>query len=277
MGMEMKIKKIAILLATFNGERYLNSQVDSLLNQTIDSNFEIEIHIRDDGSTDNTIDIIKKYELQYNNIYFLDENDNLGAKLSFSRLLSVVEADFYFFCDQDDIWFTDKIENALLHLSYNAKPSLYFSDLNLVNDNGKDLGVSFWQHQGITPDLFSKSENFLYNSLVTGCTIGINRQLRDEFISLDLPWYDIFYHDQMLSILASKIGKIYFSPCCSIHYRQHTNNAVGSPKFSISKKLKIIYLYLKKLNSLKIILKWYNIPLSTFLKNKLFLIIKRLM
>lgn len=269
--------RVAVLLATYNGGAYLQEQLNSILSQLIDSFYTLNIYIRDDGSTDNTLMLIQDMVSKYSNIYFMDDGLKLGARLSFAKLLSSVEADFYFLCDQDDVWHSDKVSISLKCISYYSVPALFFTDLNLVDEKGGSLGLSFWQHQKIKTYFFNNPNNFIYNSLVTGCSVVINKKLRDSFIKLTIPWDDIFYHDQMLSILAAKIGSINFSTSCTIDYRQHSNNAVGSSKFSLINKVRIGYLYLTKIDSLRVVLKWYNISFFRFVFGKFFLMLKRRM
>ncbi|HAS3639964.1 TPA: glycosyltransferase family 2 protein [Vibrio cholerae] len=270
-------REVAILLSTYNGECYLYEQICSILKQNIESNYVVKIYIRDDGSSDNTLLIINDLVSNHKNINLIHDGLKLGARLSFAKLLMDVNADYYFFCDQDDIWNDDKLYISLNNIINSDNiPTLFFTDLNLVDEHGNSLGMSFWQHQRINTCLFSNPNNFIYNSLVTGCTIAINKKLRDEFISLNIPWYDIFYHDQMLSILAAKIGSIKYSPSCTIDYRQHSNNVVGSNGFSFINKTKIAFFYASRIKSLHIILKFYNISIFRFIFCKLFLMLKRI-
>lgn len=132
----MENSKVAVLLSTYNGEKYLKEQLDSLINQTYSN---IDIYIRDDGSTDNTVKIIKEYQKNNSNIY-LDEGKNSGFIKSFFELLkNNSNADIYSYCDQDDIWEKDKIERAVKHIEKedNTKPILYFCnsdyyDMNMI-------------------------------------------------------------------------------------------------------------------------------------------------
>lgn len=268
--------EVAILLSTYNGENYLYEQIRSVLKQHIESNYVMKIYIRDDGSSDNTLLIINDLVSNYNNINFIHDGLKLGARLSFAKLLMDVKADYYLLCDQDDIWNNDKVCISLKSINnHDNVPTLFFTDLKLVNEHGDSLGISFWKHQKIKTCFFLNPNNFIYNSLVTGCTIAINKKLRDEFISLKIPWYDVFYHDQMLSILAAKIGSVKYSSSCTINYRQHSHNVVGSNNFSFMNKAKIAFCYASRIKSLHIVLKWYKISMFRFIFGKLFLMLKR--
>ena len=106
---------LAILMSTFNGEKYLKEQIDSLLNQEYEA---FDIYIRDDGSTDQTVSILENYEHIYPNIYLLkDTQGNIGVFKSFMYLLSQVHADYYMFCDQDDVWLSNKISMSMKRMN----------------------------------------------------------------------------------------------------------------------------------------------------------------
>ena len=143
--MIMKQKTTAILLATYNGEKFLREQLDSLLQQTY-SDWTLYIH--DDGSTDSTKEIIKEYEQKYENITMLRYPSQKGAKNNFMSLLERVEANYYLFCDQDDVWRKDKVEKEMarmmvLEKDFPGKPVLVFSDLYVVDIN---LNITYAQN-----------------------------------------------------------------------------------------------------------------------------------
>ncbi|MEH8173028.1 glycosyltransferase family 2 protein [Aeromonas veronii] len=271
----MSLYRIAVLMSTYNGESYLKSQLFSLLDQEIPEGAEYQIHIRDDNSKDNTYEILMSFKEKHKNINIHVGPNNIGAKQSFLYMVRNVEADYYFFCDQDDVWHSDKIAVSISSLKDIKKPAIFFSNLNLVDENGCDMGVTFWEHQRINPTLFDDKNNFLYNSLVTGCTVSFNRQLRDSFVSLGVPWHKLFYHDHMLAILASKIGVVTFSEACLVDYRQHSNNVVGSKEFSFTSKIKVMLFYFSNLSALSIILSWFNISIQKYFYKKMLLWLKR--
>ena len=136
----MSINQIDILLATYNGESYLSSQLDSIINQSCDN---WKILIRDDGSKDRTLEIIEWYTKKYNNQIFLieDEKKNLGVCGNFSELLNHSHADYAMFCDQDDIWFKNKIKITFQKMkemenTYGSDcPILVHTDLMVVDKN----------------------------------------------------------------------------------------------------------------------------------------------
>ena len=130
----MENEKVAIIMSTYNGEKYIQEQLDSLINQTYKN---IEIYIRDDGSKDNTINIIKDYISKNDNISLV-EGENIGFINSFFELLNMCDdADYYAYCDQDDVWMDDKISRAVSFLSNTDKdkPALYFSNSDYCDSN----------------------------------------------------------------------------------------------------------------------------------------------
>lgn len=129
----MENKKVAVVLSTYNGEKYIKKQIDSILRQTYKN---IEIYVRDDGSKDKTVEILKRYENDRKIKLYVQEN--VGFIKSFFKCLSFCDdADYYAFCDQDDEWNEDKIERAvnLLNEKEQVKPLLYFSDYDYYDEN----------------------------------------------------------------------------------------------------------------------------------------------
>ena len=128
--------RLAILLGTYNGGRFLREQLDSLFAQTMK---DFQLYIRDDGSTDDTMLIVKEYQQLHPNIVKVeDEGKNLGAKGNFERLLALTDADYYMFCDQDDVWLPDKIEVSFAKMKqmeqrYGDIPLLVHTDLEVVD------------------------------------------------------------------------------------------------------------------------------------------------
>ena len=223
--------EIAILLATYNGEKYLAEQLDSLLYQSF-SNFKI--YISDDCSTDNTQEIINNYVTRFSNrIVDLNNTERFGsAKKNFINLLYKVNADVYFFCDQDDVWKNDHVEKLLnlYKLENMDEPILIHSDLTVVDKDLKVLAKSFFKYSKL-PLRQNKRLYFLQNN-VTGCACLINNTLK-QLIFLDnkflyanfesIPMHDIFF-----AVTASYFGKIIFINECLVNYRQHGKNVVGA-------------------------------------------------
>jgi glycosyltransferase involved in cell wall biosynthesis len=228
-------KKILILLSTYNGEKYLQEQLDSLFAQTYK---EFEIIARDDGSCDNSLEILKACD-----VTILDSKENLGAKGSFGALLEFAveksSSDYFMFCDQDDVWESDKIEKSLLAMqemekAYLDTPLLVHTDLKVVDEKLLELHNSFWEYEYIMPQ-YNSLNRLLMQNTITGCTMMINRKLAT--LSLPIPEESIM-HDWWLGLVASKFGAIKYVKESTLQYRQHGGNTIGAKGFSYSTILK---------------------------------------
>ena len=218
---------IAILLCTYNGERFLKEQIDSLLKQT-NQNFEIYIH--DDGSSDATLAIVADYtERHRGKIHYLnDEVKHRGAGASFMWLLNKIDADYYMFCDQDDVWLPDKVEHTYKRIKeveceHSGVPILIHTDLQVCDENLQMLYPSFWKYQNFKVDISKKKEYIGFGNIVTGCTMIINREVKD----VAFPYNNELMHDYWLALCVAKNGYIDNLKEATILYRQHGSNTAG--------------------------------------------------
>lgn len=224
---------INILLATYNGEKYLKEQFDSLFTQTYQ---DFKILVRDDGSNDKTIEIIKEYEIKYPNKFELIEDDlgNLGSSKSFMKLLEHSDNDYLMFCDQDDVWLPNKIETSLQKLKELEKehgkdiPLLVFTDLQVVDVNLNILEKSFWSYQKLIPNISKDWKKLLAQNVITGCTIIMNKKAKEVSLPFTLK---IMIHDQWIGVNVSKYGKIGYINEQTIFYRQHGKNVAGAHNY----------------------------------------------
>ncbi len=237
-------KTVTILLATYNGEHFIAEQIESLLNQTYNN---WRLIVRDDNSTDNTPVIIAKYQKQYpEKITIIPSNSaNLGSVLNFNALLTFAKDDEYImFCDQDDKWLPDKIEdtlNAMLQLEAehsSAQPLMVFTDFLYVDEqlqmipSKKDFHIA-----QLFPVRFA---HLLAQNHIYGCTMMINKALAK--IALPIP-KEAENHDHWIALVASVFGKIKYLNKRTILYRQHTRNISGShDNSSFKKRFKRIFL-----------------------------------
>lgn len=214
---------IQILLSTYNGEKYLEEQLDSLLAQ---ENVNIHILIRDDGSKDNTVFILHKYASEYSSKISVITGSNLGVKQSFYELLSMAssEYDYYAFCDQDDVWLSNKLSNAVHKLQeIRNEPGMYCSSTQMVDEHLEPTKV--WPPQ-------PSKELSLYNSLIentcVGCTIVLNPEAM-KLIKQNPPEImdNMIMHDWWMYLTISTLGKVVFDTNPGILYRQHQNNVLG--------------------------------------------------
>lgn len=221
------MEKVDILLATYNGEKYLEAQLDSILSQTY-TNFRLLIS--DDSSTDSTKDILEKYKKIDNRIEVFYQENNLGVVKNFEFLLNKVENRYYMLSDQDDIWKEEKIEKSVNKLEETGA-GLVYSDLEVVDENLNVIYESYWKLKGFTKraNKYNTFESFYLNNYVTGCTI-ISRK---EFIKDILPLPNsskYVLHDYWITLIVSQKSKIVSIKEPLIKYRQHKNNRIGSKK-----------------------------------------------
>ena len=225
--------KIAVLLTTYNGEKYIEQQLDSIIFQQ--GNFSIDIFISDDGSLDNTLHICKKqkYKKNIKKIY------NVNFKSFSKNFLYLVKKipknyDYYAFCDQDDIWLKDKFKRAIKILNKNF--SLYCSRTILINNNLEKIGYS---------PLFKKPPSFA-NSLVQSIAGGNTMVFKQKIFRalLKFKTFNAPSHDWLLYIITTGIGeKVYYDKISKIYYRQHNNNLVGTNKNLKDKFNRLILLF----------------------------------
>ena len=215
--------KVAVIMSTYNGEKYISEQIDSILNQT---GVEVELFIRDDGSKDNTVKIIEEYRQKHNNVH-VDTGINLGFRQSFiQELLSVRGYEYYSFSDQDDYWEKEKLYQACLKLQEvkTGKPAVYYSNLNVADANLNVYRTTKLQNR-------KKSlESLVMRRSIAGCTMVFNECLWDKIAEVDIT-DDMLKrgHDSfILSLCYALGGTVICDPNAYIRYRQHTSNTSGS-------------------------------------------------
>lgn len=261
---------IDILLATYNGEKYISEQIDSLINQTY-QNWTLIVH--DDGSSDNTIKILKKYVLKYPKKIILIEDaiKTGGAKNNFSHLSSFSTSQYIMFCDQDDVWLNDRIElfyKTMLESEkgYGNIPIVVFSDLTVVDDKLNVVNNSMIKYQRLNPEIAKSFEMLKCQNVITGCAMMVNKKALD--FSMPIP-KDALMHDWWIGLITAKYGKNIFLNTATILYRQHVNNAIGFRKvtiFTIFTKIFSLKIY-KDFKKMSLMLKDFdfNINLIHFL------------
>lgn len=215
--------KVNILLASYNGEKYLAEQIRSIQNQTF-SNWQLLI--RDDGSSDSTRQIIASFVQEDQRIHFLnpESTENIGVINSFYSLLKSDKADYYFFSDQDDVWLPDKIELTLsaAQKEDNNQPLMVYTDLKVVDDKLAILHESMIKTQSHHANTQLKEE--LTENTVTGGTSMINHALAEKWTKTT----NLLMHDWYLALLATSFGKLVYIDVPTELYRQHANNVLGA-------------------------------------------------
>jgi glycosyltransferase involved in cell wall biosynthesis len=223
----MSGKNISVVLATFNGSKYIVKQIDSILAQTT---LPEEIIICDDCSTDETVSLIKPY-LKNKQIKLFVNESRLGVFENFKKAASLANNNNWLvFGDQDDIWLPlklSKLAAAMSILDDEITPSLVYSDLAVIDNNDNIMFLSFWERQKIKPEKI-KLSTLLYGNVVTGCTMIINRPLADEFFLVDISDY---FHDEWLGLIAYSFGNAKILNESLVLYRQHETNVTFSAEY----------------------------------------------
>lgn len=219
--------KVAILLATYNGEKYIEKQLNSLVRQSY-INFTCFIH--DDGSCDNTRNIIDYFIKKDNRFVYVDGPSQHGAKCNFMYLLSNVESEYYLFCDQDDYWHPEKVDRLLSCIKEieedGTKPSLCFCNLNVVDDAGKIISKDFMKYSGFYISRIDY-KNILFKNVAPGCVMILNKQLRNEVVRVR-NCSNIEMHDWWCIAVASIKGKCFFLNESLNDYYQHSTQQIGA-------------------------------------------------
>ena len=234
-------------MATYNGEKYLEEQILSIINQSY-SNWQL--FINDDCSTDNTCNIAKKYAHKYpDKIFFTVNKSNSGSSgANFFNMIERSKGDIVMTCDQDDIWLKDKVKRAVELIGNTNVPTLLHTDLITIDQNKNVIHKSMISSQKIDVKR-NQTKRLLTQNTVTGCTMAFNRSLADIIKKpSNLP-----VHDWYIAVIASIYGKIIFDSEAQILYRQHSNNYCGevdmnspqyiSERFKNKKKAKIMLEY----------------------------------
>lgn len=211
---------VYVLMSTYNGQKYVEEQIESILNQ---DNCNVILIVRDDGSTDDTKKILKEYS-RTNRILYIDDGENLGPAQSFLRLVKLAPPDgLYAFADQDDYWERNKISRAVDILKENNIPLVYYSNADVVDEHLNLLGKCVYQKKQIpTP------ERIISGYGVQGCTIVFNNCLREVLLKKDVSQFHIGMHDYFVCDLCVVCGgHVIFDNASTMKYRQHGNNVLG--------------------------------------------------
>ena len=218
-------KKIAILLSTYNGAKYLKQQVKSILQQ---SNQDWHLYIRDDGSSDTTAAIIRYLAKDSRITFFNEENiKNVGTVQSFMELFEKTDADYYMFSDQDDYWLPNKIKDTLETMlsaekEFPGKPICVHTNLKVTDDNLKPYRL---YNEMPSWDDFQR---ILFNNCSTGCTMMVNDNLKKMINFAQIDYHKVYMHDWWLTLIAASFGKVCYLEQPTILYRQHASNVLGS-------------------------------------------------
>lgn len=223
---------VDIILATYNGEKYLGEQIESLLSQSY-KNFNL--YIRDDGSKDRTPEILEDYAKRDSRIQIIkDKLGNLGPAKNFEALVGATTGQLIAFSDQDDIWFSNKLERLVSETKTldQQKPFIVFSDCYLMygEEETNKRFLATVMHRSPGRHSFNRS---LYEGYIQGSGMIVNREL----VKIALPCGDIYMHDHYFTIVAEAFGTTKYLNEPLMFYRQHDKNEVGAKKLSFLQKV----------------------------------------
>ncbi len=213
--------KLTVLMTTYNGEKYIREQLDSLLRQTMRPD---QILIRDDGSKDDTLCILEEYASEYPFIHYYNGKNKGPARSFWELILKCEDSDYYALCDQDDVWFEDKLETAVstlekedqdIPLLYCSRYTLTDQDLNPINSDVSKLY-----------DFSDFAHSLLYHT-APGCTFVFNDAARKKVMKYDVEKEYCIIHDAIIHKVVAMFGKVILDKESHMYYRQHGNNEIG--------------------------------------------------
>lgn len=227
--------RVDIVLATYNGARFLADQLASIERQ---SEADWRLIVRDDGSSDGTREILRSFRdrIGADKVAIVEEPaGNLGAPATFSLLALRSSAPYVMFCDQDDVWLPEKVAVTLAAMVDAERqfggdtPLLVHTDLRVVDESLNTIGDSFWRFQHLDPRR-DRLNRLLVSNVVTGCAAMINRPLVEA--ALPVP-PEAMMHDWWIALVASLDGQIVFVEQPTILYRQHAGNSIGAQRWGL--------------------------------------------
>lgn len=216
--------KVAVILSTYNGEKFLKEQIDSILNQTY-KNFDLIV--RDDGSKDSSVNIIEQYMNTNSNIKLIKEG-NIGFIKSFYKLLEIADGyEYYCFADQDDVWEKEKIELLINELEKQDSntPNLAFSASDYYDENMNFIKKGHTNRK-------ASFRNSLVECVSQGMTMVINKTARDIVISNKSK--NSIFHDQWCYMVCSGLGTVKYVPKALVRYRRLNNSVTAEGRGFIS-------------------------------------------
>jgi glycosyltransferase involved in cell wall biosynthesis len=216
---------ISIAIATYNGAKYIETQIDSILNQTLKP---YEIIITDDSSTDNTVELLKRFQSKHDFIKLFVNDSNKGVTKTFENSVKNCTGDYIALSDQDDIWMPHKLDVLVTNLK--EEDAVYGNSL-LVDQNGKSLGVDF------KTILIMRSLYIGSPLLLSNCVPGHAILMKKNFAKMILPFPEVVMFDKWIGFSAAAGSGLKFVDEILVHYRQHDTNTVGTRK-SKNKKIR---------------------------------------
>jgi len=244
-------KKIAIIMGTYNGARYISEQIDSIMNNSCQ---EFILHVCDDGSTDDTLKIVDDYMHMYPNKIIIHKNQkNLNTINNMILWTQIIDSEYYMFCDQDDVWDKKKIEKSYsfirkIEKENMGKPVVIFTDAEVVDGKLEIIHKSFQKYESLSPYKLGLEDLLMENKLL-GCSVMFNKKTQIMLqVMKEIP-HEIRMHDWWVGLIGAAFGKVAYLEDSLLKYRQHGGNVVGSMSV-----LKYLFVNITKINEQKKIL-----------------------
>jgi glycosyltransferase involved in cell wall biosynthesis len=228
---------VSIAMCTYNGAAYLVEQLESIMAQSYPV-FEIVIY--DDGSTDETYEILDEYRQRFPTLIKLYRNDvNLGPAKNFEKAIGACSGEVIALSDQDDVWCESKLKRQVDRLAAEPDLGLVFSNARRIDGRGRELKGDLWQ--AVEFDERSKSgfraghalEVLLRRPFVTGCTVMFRAELKTVCLPIGVP----LMHDHWISLITAAVSRIDFLNEELVSYRQHASNEIGAPRQSLNQRI----------------------------------------
>ena len=255
--------KISVAMCTYNGEKFLQKQLESIFSQTFTVN---EIIICDDGSTDGTEDIVNIFSRKYIDIISFHKNEvNLKSVKNFEKAISLTTGDFIFLCDQDDLWHPQKVEKIINHFEKNPKAEAVFTDAVLIDDNENPIkDYTLWLTCIFRPEIITACGGFWktyqsHDNMVTGATMCI-KKIAKGFI-FPFPESPEFHHDEWLALHFAQRETLFLLEDKLTFYRIHQNQQVGGgliERYETEKEYIDMVLNFKKPKNFQMYFKVFN-------------------
>ena len=225
------VSTVRIMMASYNGEKYLRKQIESIINQSYQN---WSLIVQDDGSKDKTWEILEEYCKQDSRITRRrSPEDKHGAYYNFHSIANQEKEsgkayDYYMFCDQDDLWDNDKIERMLFRVQKekSEQPVFCYADMRVIDEYDKEKISSICKAQGLK---YINKESLFFSHNVYGCNTIMNRK---AFYSIPLidtkqKWLSILSHDNLYAKFSGILGKVIYYPETTMGYRRHGENVTS--------------------------------------------------
>lgn len=221
---------ISVALCTYNGEKYLPEQLESIVSQSVPVH---ELVVCDDGSRDRTLEILQRFSVSSPFPVRIFQNTvNLGSTKNFEKCLSLCQGDVLFLCDQDDLWRADKVEKQVGYLNDNPDADAVFSNATIIDGLSQPTQSTIWQEVEFNESSqqrwqAGKAHEILFGGfVVTGATLALRRSALDRLVPFPVHIPKLI-HDAWIALALSLEGKIHFIDESLVFYRLHANQQVG--------------------------------------------------